>query len=99
MAPPSHYGADIICGDLQPLGIHMNYGGGQSGFYIYSMKKICNGVSFKIIWSCPYNVEGEYGFGDVAYDRTSFGNLREKGKEFVGTKHPYGQLQLECIYH
>ena len=30
-APPS-YGADIVCGDLQPLGIHMNYGGGQSGF-------------------------------------------------------------------
>jgi glycine dehydrogenase subunit 1 len=29
-------------------------------------------------------VPGEYGFGDVAYDRTSFG-VREKGKEFVGT--------------
>jgi glycine dehydrogenase subunit 1 len=29
-------------------------------------------------------VKGEYGFGDVAYDRTSFG-MREKGKEFVGT--------------
>ena len=29
-------------------------------------------------------VDGEYGFGDVAYDRTSFG-VREKGKEFVGT--------------
>jgi glycine dehydrogenase subunit 1 len=27
---------------------------------------------------------GEYGFGDVAYDRTSFAH-REKGKEFVGT--------------
>jgi glycine dehydrogenase subunit 1 len=29
-------------------------------------------------------VDGEYGFGDVAYDRTSFG-VREEGKEFVGT--------------
>ena len=29
-------------------------------------------------------VEGEWGFGDVAYDRTSFG-VREKGKEFIGT--------------
>jgi glycine dehydrogenase subunit 1 len=29
-------------------------------------------------------VAGEWGFGDVAYDRTSFG-VREKGKEFVGT--------------
>ena len=29
-------------------------------------------------------VEGEYGFGDVAYERTSFA-VREKGKEWVGT--------------
>ena len=29
-------------------------------------------------------VEGEWGFGDVAYERTSFAK-REKGKEFVGT--------------
>ena len=30
------------------------------------------------------DVPGEYGFGDVAYDRTSFA-LREEGKEWVGT--------------
>ena len=29
--------------------------------------------------------EGEYGFGDVYYDRTSFA-LREEGKESVGTQ-------------
>jgi glycine dehydrogenase subunit 1 len=29
-------------------------------------------------------VEGEYGFGDVAYNRTSFA-VREEGKEWVGT--------------
>ena len=29
-------------------------------------------------------VEGEYGFGDVAYERTSFAQ-REEGKEWVGT--------------
>jgi len=23
LSPPSHYGADIVCGDIQPLGIHM----------------------------------------------------------------------------
>lgn len=33
----------------------------------------------------PTEVEGEYGFGDVAYERTSFA-LREKGKESVGTQ-------------
>ena len=30
-APP-RYGADIVCGELQPLGIHMHYGGGLAGF-------------------------------------------------------------------
>ena len=29
-------------------------------------------------------MEGEYGFGDVAYERTSFA-VREEGKEWVGT--------------
>ena len=32
----------------------------------------------------PTTVEGEYGFGDVAYERTSFA-VREQGKEWVGT--------------
>jgi glycine dehydrogenase subunit 1 len=32
----------------------------------------------------PTSVQGEYGFGDVFYERTSFA-LREKGKEFIGT--------------
>jgi len=32
----------------------------------------------------PTSVPGEYGFGDVAYERTSFA-VREEGKEWVGT--------------
>ena len=32
----------------------------------------------------PTAVPGEYGFGDVAYERTSFA-VREQGKEWVGT--------------
>lgn len=32
LAPPADYGADIVCGDIQPLGLHMNYGGGVGGF-------------------------------------------------------------------
>ncbi len=29
---PADYGADIACGDIQPLGIHMSYGGGLGGY-------------------------------------------------------------------
>ena len=87
LEPPSAYGADIICGDLQPLGMHMNYGGGQSGFIsTRDEERFVMEFPSRLFGVAPTLVEGEYGFGDVAYDRTSFGNLREKGKEYVGTQ-------------
>ncbi|SKC83788.1 aminomethyl-transferring glycine dehydrogenase subunit GcvPA [Maledivibacter halophilus] len=87
LAPPTQYGADIICGDLQPLGIHMNYGGGQSGFMATrDEEKYVMEFPSRLFGVAPTTVEGEYGFGDVAYDRTSFGNHREHGKEYVGTQ-------------
>ena len=30
--PPARYGADIVCGDIQALGMHVQYGGGHAGF-------------------------------------------------------------------
>ncbi|MCL2700044.1 MAG: aminomethyl-transferring glycine dehydrogenase, partial [Defluviitaleaceae bacterium] len=87
IAPPSEYGADIICGDLQPLGVHMNYGGGQSGFIsTRDEEKFVMEYPSRVFGIAPTSKEGEYGFGDVAYDRTSFGELRDKAKEYVGTQ-------------
>ena len=87
MAPPSEYGADIVCGDLQPLGIHMNFGGGQSGFIATrDEKEYVLEYPSRLFGIAPTSVEGEYGFGDVAYERTSFGHLRDKAKEYVGTQ-------------
>lgn len=83
--PPVEYGGDIACGDIQTLGIHMWYGGGHGGF-------IATRDDPKFVMEFPSRpfgisstrVQGEYGFGDVAYERTSFA-LREEGKEWVGT--------------
>ncbi len=87
MATPPSYGADIVCGDLQPLGIHMNYGGGQSGFMATrDEEKFVMQFPSRLFGIAPTIVEGEYGFGDVAYDRTSFGHHREHGVEYVGTQ-------------
>jgi len=85
LTPPADYGADIVCGDIQPLGMHMQYGGGHAGFiasrdeerYVLEYPSRLFGVA-------PTRVPGEYGFGDVAYERTSFAR-REEGKEWVGT--------------
>ncbi|MCZ1266902.1 glycine dehydrogenase subunit 1 [Paenibacillus sp. ov031] len=86
LEPPGHYGADIICGDLQPLGMHMNFGGGQAGFIATrDEEKYVMEYPSRLFGIVPTEVEGEYGFGDVAYERTSFA-LREKGKESVGTQ-------------
>jgi glycine dehydrogenase subunit 1 len=85
MTPPVNFGADIVCGDIQPLGMHMQFGGGQAGFiatrdeeaYVMQYPSRLFGIA-------PTTVPGEYGFGDVAYERTSFA-VREQGKEWVGT--------------
>jgi glycine dehydrogenase subunit 1 len=85
LAPPADYGADIVCGDIQPLGMHMQFGGGQAGFIATrDEERYVMEYPSRLFGIAPTRVEGEYGFGDVAYERTSFA-LREKGKEWVGT--------------
>jgi glycine dehydrogenase subunit 1 len=85
LCPPGSYGADLIVGDLQPLGVHMSAGGGQSGFIAFRDEEI-------FIAECPLEIysimetveEGEYAFAEVRSDRTSYGS-RDKGKDWVGT--------------
>jgi glycine dehydrogenase subunit 1 len=85
LAPPSTYGGDIVSGDLQPLGIHQNFGGGQAGF-IASRDELSFVSQYpsRLFGITHTSVPGEYGFGDVAYERTSFAQ-REDGNEWVGT--------------
>ncbi len=82
---PGAYGADIACGDLQPLGIHMYFGGGQGGFIgTPDEPRFVGEYPSRLFGLTTTSVEGERGFGDVAWERTSF-HGREQGKEFVGT--------------
>jgi glycine dehydrogenase subunit 1 len=85
LAPPADYGADIACGDIQPLGMHMQFGGGHAG-YIATRDEESFVMEYpsRLFGIAPTSVPGEYGFGDVAYERTSFA-VREEGKEWVGT--------------
>ncbi len=85
LTPPADYGADIVCGDIQPLGMHMQFGGGQAGFIATrDEEKYVMEYPSRLFGIAPTSVAGEYGFGDVAYERTSFA-VREEGKEWVGT--------------
>ncbi len=85
LAPPAEYGADIVVGDLQPLGMHMQFGGGHAGFIATRDEpRFVMEYPSRLFGITSTSVDGEYGFGDVAYDRTSFAR-REQGKEWVGT--------------
>jgi len=87
LAAPAQYGATIACGDYHPLGIHMQCGGGQGGFiathddmkYVIEYKDKMYGLTKTV-------TADEYGFGNVLFDRTSFGS-REKAKEYTGTSN------------
>ncbi|MEZ5925269.1 MAG: aminomethyl-transferring glycine dehydrogenase subunit GcvPA [Hyphomicrobiaceae bacterium] len=84
MIPPAQYGADIVVGPTQPLGVHMNAGGGVGGFmasrdeerYVRQM----NGFLVSI---APTKREGQHGFALASSHQTSYG-LREEGKDWTG---------------
>jgi glycine dehydrogenase subunit 1 len=85
LAPPAAWGAEIACGDIQPLGMHQQFGGGHGGFIAtQDDPRFVAEYPSRLFGIAPTGVAGEYGFGDVAYERTSFA-VREEGKEWVGT--------------
>ncbi|HEY9458435.1 MAG TPA: aminomethyl-transferring glycine dehydrogenase subunit GcvPA [Gaiella sp.] len=83
LAPPGAWGADIVVGTTQPLGVHMHCGGGAGGFiatrdeeryareYPTLQVSICN------------TIEGERTFGVILFEQTSYG-ARENGKDWTG---------------
>ena len=82
-APP-RYGADIVCGELQPLGIPMHFGGGLAGFVASrdSEEYVSEYPTFLI--GLEQTAQGEYGFGEVTWERTSYVQ-RDASREYAGT--------------
>jgi glycine dehydrogenase subunit 1 len=65
--------------------MHMQFGGGHAGFIATrDEEQYVMEYPSRLFGIVPTSVKGEYGFGDVAYERTSFAT-REQGKEWVGT--------------
>jgi glycine dehydrogenase subunit 1 len=85
LASPAAWGADIVCGELQALGIGMHYGGGLAGFVASrDEERYVREYPTFLIGLTPTSVAGEHGFGLVAWERTSY-MRREHGKDFAGT--------------
>jgi glycine dehydrogenase subunit 1 len=82
---PGTYGADLVVGDLQPLGIHMNGGGGQAGFIASrdEPRFVDEYPSFLIsLVQAPES--GAFGFGVGTLDRTSY-HKRHDATDYYGT--------------
>lgn len=85
LEPPAALGADITCGDIQSLGLGQWFGGAHAGFIAMADDpRLVLELPARLFGLTTTTVPGEYGFGDVAYERTSFA-VREDGKEWVGT--------------
>ncbi|MBN9547837.1 MAG: aminomethyl-transferring glycine dehydrogenase subunit GcvPA [Alphaproteobacteria bacterium] len=84
VAPPSAYGADIVVGSLQPLGVHMHGGGGVGGFIASRHEeRYAREYPTFLVSIAPTSVEGEHGFGLSLFHQTSYG-MRDEGKDWTG---------------
>ena len=82
---PTRYGADMVCGELQSLGVHMHYGGGLAGFVASpDEERFVSEYPTFLIGVGPTVVDGEYAFGEVVWERTSYVQ-RGDSKEYTGT--------------
>lgn len=85
LTAPADYGADIVVGEAQALGVHMMYSGGLCGF-------IASRDDPAVVAEYPYlmvsiaperNGQG-WGFGWSSMERTSY-DLRENAPDYTGT--------------
>ena len=85
LTPPGEYGADIVCGEGQPLGSHMCFGGALLGFLAFrDDERFASATAHRLITITEAEREGEWGFAYVLPERTIFA-AREKAVTFTGT--------------
>ncbi|HWE58333.1 MAG TPA: aminomethyl-transferring glycine dehydrogenase subunit GcvPA [Solirubrobacteraceae bacterium] len=84
LAPPGQYGADIAVGPTQPLGVHMNCGGGVGGFIASrDEERYARQYPTLQVSLCPTSEEGERGFSLTLFEQSSYGS-RELGNDWTG---------------
>jgi glycine dehydrogenase subunit 1 len=84
LKPPAEYAADIAVGPTQPLGVHMNCGGGVGGYMASrDEEKYVREYNGFLISITETERPGQYGFGLASSHQTSYG-MREHGKDWTG---------------
>jgi glycine dehydrogenase subunit 1 len=84
LAPPSAYGADIVVGTTQPLGVHMHGGGGLGGFIASrDEERYAREYPTLLVSMTGTTAPDEIGFGLSLVHQSSYGS-REHGKDWTG---------------
>ncbi len=84
LAPPGSLGADIVVGSTQPLGVHMNGGGGVGGFIATRDEERYAREYPTLQVSLTDTIEpGESAFSLILFDQSSYG-AREEGNDWTG---------------
>jgi glycine dehydrogenase subunit 1 len=84
LAPPGQLGADIAVGSTQPLGVHMNCGGGAGGFIASrDEERYAREYPTLQVSIAPTSHEGEHGFTMTLFEQSSYGR-REQGNDWTG---------------
>jgi glycine dehydrogenase subunit 1 len=85
LAAPADYGADIVVGEAQALGVHMMYSGGLCGFIASRDEpKFVAEYPYLMVSIAPARNGQEWGFGWSSMERTSY-DLREDAPDYTGT--------------
>lgn len=84
LASPAEYGADIVVGTTQPLGVHMNCGGGVGGFIATRDEERYAREYPTLQVSLTDTIEpGEMAFALTLFEQSSYGS-REDGNDWTG---------------
>lgn len=84
LAPPSHYGADIVVGSTQPLGVHPHAGGGVGGFIATrDEERYARQYPTLQVSLAGTTRAGERSFGMTLFHQSSYGS-REEANDWTG---------------
>ncbi|MGI6075004.1 MAG: aminomethyl-transferring glycine dehydrogenase subunit GcvPA [Pyramidobacter sp.] len=83
---PVNYGADFVCGEIQPLGMHLQLGGGCGGFIAGPQEsRFIEELPTYLYGLAPTDDPHSFGWGRALLSRCSHGS-REKAREYFGTE-------------